>query len=244
MEEVQRATANSSLADGDNVQIGARLENLEKGIKDLGAKIESANNSNTGPSLGDEKAPSIVVTELPKQSFANIVAARPPAQKDNVIRPRSNSQKRGIDDDKEGFNVVKKKKVQGKAGKGVFKVATVTENNYEIFVSNVAPQIKNEEMSDIIVDCFDEYRKGMSVEETLAQSEIEVQDMTPAAIADPKRRCWRISVPHRLKTAFEDENYYPSTWKSRQFFPARSNYKRRKSNNEECPSELLLAGGK
>ena len=122
MEEVQRATSNSSLADGDNVQIGARLESLEKEIKDLGVKIGLANNSHPGPSLGEEKAPNIVVTEMPKQSFANIVAARPATQKNNVTKPRSNSQKRGIDDDNEGFNMVKKKKCKAKLEKVFLKL--------------------------------------------------------------------------------------------------------------------------
>ena len=83
----------------------------------------------------------------------------------------------------------------------------------------------------------------MTEDETLTLSEIDIQDMTPVDIMNPRRRCWRVSVPYRLKKVFEDENYYPSTWKYRQFFPARSNYKRLKSNTDENSHELLLTGG-
>ena len=114
MEEVQRAITNS-LATGDNVLIGARLESLEKEIKDRGTKIGTAS---TAPvSLvqvndSSNNAPSIVVSDMSKHSFANI-AARPVVLKSNGIKQRSNSQKRGSDDE-EGFNIVKKKK-QGRA---------------------------------------------------------------------------------------------------------------------------------
>ena len=62
--------------------------------------------------------------------------------KNTATHQRSNSQKRGMDDE-EGFIVVKKKKVQGISGKGSFKVTIVIEDNYQTFVSNVALQIKN-----------------------------------------------------------------------------------------------------
>ena len=90
MEEVQRATTNSSLATGENVQVGARLERLEKEIKDLGVKI-SANIAHPSPSLENEKIPNIVVTEMSKQSFADIAAARPGTLKNTATHQRSNS---------------------------------------------------------------------------------------------------------------------------------------------------------
>ena len=77
---------------------------------------ESANN-----------VPSVIVSDTSKHSFANI-AARPTVVKTNGIKQRSNSQKRGVDDADVGFNPVKKKKTQGKSGKGTFKVPEGAEN--------------------------------------------------------------------------------------------------------------------
>ena len=135
------------------------------------------------------------------------------------------------------------KKQQGKSGKGTFKITTVVEDNYQTFVSNVAPQIMKPEMTEIIANCFEEFTKEETDGDTLSLSEIEVQEMTPVDIVNPRRRCWRVSIPFRLKKVFEDENFYPASWRFRQFFPARTNFKRLKSNTEEFSKESLLKGG-
>ena len=112
MEEVQRALTNSSLATGDNIQVGARLESLEKGIRDLGMKIGAVCIAPGNPAQVIETTkplPNVIVSEVMKNTFANIIA-KLVVEKTKVIKQRSNSQKRSAVEDDDGFNPVKKKK--------------------------------------------------------------------------------------------------------------------------------------
>ena len=223
-----------------SILVGARLESLEKEVKDIGVKF-SEYMAHPKSQMENVKIPDIVVTELPKRSFADIAAARTGTLKNTDIRQRSDSQKRGINDDDVFTEVKKKTRIQGKTGKGTFIVKTVTEENYQTFVSNVAPQIKNLEMTETIGNCYEEYIRDKNDAEPLTLKEIEVQDMTPTEIINPRRRCWRVSIPYRLKKVFEDENFYPSTWRFRQFFPARTNYNKKLKSTVGV--ESMLTGG-
>ena len=96
MEVVQRAITNSSLASGENVQIGARLESLEVGLKDLGAKIGNLSlvpiSSVPVKVSSTNHAPNIVVSDMEKNSFAQITAKGLGVPKTNGSKQRSNSQ--------------------------------------------------------------------------------------------------------------------------------------------------------
>ena len=100
-------------------------------------------------------------------------------------------------------------------------------------------------MSMTIVHCYDAYMEDRTeYVETIAGEDIETQDMTPVEFTNPQRRCWRISVPYRVKTVFEGKKFYPSQWKFCQFFPAILNHnnKQKKSNSDGDAMEKLLAG--
>ena len=215
MEEVQRALTNSSLAIGDSVQVGAMLESLEKGIKDLRMKIGAICIAPGNPAQVTETTkslPNVIVSEVMKNTFANI-AAKPVVEKTKVTKQRSNSQKRSAVEDDDGFNPVKKKKSQGKSGKGTFKVLESAENKCEVFISNVAPQTKVEEMSANIVECYDDFTKDKYDTDPLTEADIEVKDMTPVDYINLWRRSWWVAIPYRMKAVFEDKNFYPNQWK-------------------------------
>ena len=101
-------------------------------------------------------------------------------------------------------------------------------------------------IKDILMKCYEEFfdNKDDANMMTFSPDEIEVKEMTPADIERPRSRCWKLSVPSNVKNVFEDECFYPSSWRFRQFFPPRSSYlKRRKSNVEgDDVSDHLLSG--
>ena len=245
MEEVQRALTNSSLAIGDSVQVGARIESLEKGIKELSMKIGAVciAPGKAAHTIGTSKTtPDIIITDEMKNTFANI-AAKPVVEKSRVNRQRSNSQKRQAnEEDDEGFNFVKKKKPQGKSGKSTFKVLEPEDNKYEIYISNVAPQTKDDEMKSTIVGCYEDFNIDKDVTDNLREEDIDVKDMTPSAFINPWRRSWRVSVPYKMKAIFEDENFYPSQWKFRQFYQARTNKRWKASTDARSPTRPLMGG--
>ena len=92
-----------------------------------------------------------------------------------------------MDDDNDGFNNVKRKKAQGKTGKSSFVVAGVEEPNYEIFISNVAPIMKDvNDMSMTIAQCYEAYTNDMMGDaEKLSVEDIESQDMMPKEFTNP-----------------------------------------------------------
>ena len=69
-------------------------------------------------------------------------------------------------------------------------VPEVEETNYEIFISNVTPIMKDDEMSMIIVQGKTEDVVKITV------VDIESQDMMPKEFSNPQRHCWKISVPY------------------------------------------------
>ena len=77
MELMQRAMTNLSLASGENVQIGARLESLEVGLMDLGENIGKiyvpVNVSTTIPVKKVNETPSIIVSDLSQSTFAKML---------------------------------------------------------------------------------------------------------------------------------------------------------------------------
>ena len=127
MEEIQRALTNSSLATGENVQVGARLESVEQAVKDMSEKIGALC---TAPIISGTAmaAPAVFVTEADKNTFANVV------KKNAGVKPksRSNSQKRSAEDEVDGFNPVKKKNLKEKLGKAVIKLWRLINMRYSL----------------------------------------------------------------------------------------------------------------
>ena len=129
MEVVQRAITNSSLALGENVQIGARLESLKVGPKDLGVKIGNFNSVPVNVSTTNS-APNIVISDMTHNSFAHTTAKGLGATKTNGPqtngpKQRSSSQKRSADNDVDSYNPVIRTKMQAKVGKSKFKLPEV-----------------------------------------------------------------------------------------------------------------------
>ena len=61
------------------------------------------------------------------------------------------------------------------------------ETNYEVFISNVAPLMKDDEMSTIIVQCYDAYMEDRTDDmEKITVEDIESQDMTPREFTNPQ----------------------------------------------------------
>ena len=80
------------------------------------------------------------------------------------------------------------KKKQGKTGKSKIKVPEVEETNYEVFINNVAPLMKDDEMSMTIVQCYDAYMDGRTNDvEKITVEDIESQDMMPKEFTNPQR---------------------------------------------------------
>jgi len=69
------------------------------------------------------------------------------------------------------------------------------------------------DVSMTIVQCFDAHNGKTDDAKEISVEDIESQDMTLKEFTNPRRHCWRISVPYCVKTVVEDEKFYPSQWK-------------------------------
>ena len=58
-----------------------------------------------------------------------------------------------------------------------------------------------------------------------------MNEITPEDFVNPRSHCWRLKIPFNVRKVFEDEKFYPSSWRFRQFFPSRMNHKKRRKSN-------------
>ena len=89
-------------------------------------------------------------------SFAKVAAGKVT----NDFRGRSNSQKRNPDGGvTDGFKQQSRRRQNVKIGRSKISLGVKSiGGNYEVFISNVAPDLKSEKIIDILDKCYDGYK--------------------------------------------------------------------------------------
>ena len=242
MEAAQRALTNSSMPNGEDVSVSARLQSLDKSVSNLSDKLSKAQSLPSIPFV----PPAVTVTDTtgPQASFADIVKSALSAPPRNNADPRrinasqrfdrsrSPSTKRNseeLDNNSDGYTEVRKKrnKLKGKQGTSGVNLDALAPlgagGRQEIYISNTAPDLNEESMKEVLLLCYEDLNKenNNKMEEplpTITADQIIVKEKTPSNIESPHSKCWRISVPSKYSRTFFSTKFYPEMWRFRRFY--------------------------
>ena len=232
-EDLNRATSiMGGLGVRDERAVSARLESLELGLRKLmdavqqqgaGGRVERPQNSFTS-------VPKVVVTAPAEGSNTAAPAGgrRQGGRRPSQAGPRdlSPSQKRPRVEEHEArpreeespwVKVVKKprKTAVGKSNVNLEALGAGAEAGpIEIYISNTSNTTEEDDIKKVL----ETTAAGIDITANFKVTKAECLTKD----ANPRTKCWKVTVPFKFKEFMENDELYPSGWRYRKFFAARN----------------------
>lgn len=88
--------------------------------------------------------------------------------------------------------------------------------NLEYFIGNTSPHVDEYKLITLLLRCNKQIT-DLECRDKLGRDDIEVECLT--SYEHPRSRSWKISVPHKFRTMFENVESFLCDWTHRRFYP-------------------------
>ena len=158
--------------------------------------------------------------------------------KSKQTRERSPSVKRknpGDEENKEPFKTVGRKPRKSANGTSQVGLEDIAPGGLagpvDFYIGNTEKRVDEDIIKWVLKKCAE----AIEGSENFEVMEVELLTLE----ANPRTKCWRVSVPYQFKTLMENDGLYPPGWKHRKFFGSRKRKENQaKKGRTEDPNQV------